>query len=236
MLGNLQYFTDKYAHNSVRFDGTDEGAAGGSGNAGGGSGGNSGQKNWEAEYNALKAKMDSEYVTKSSYAALQGKLQTAVEAGQSKDTQIGEISSKLANSETLVKSLTEKVGGLETTSQDTQNKLAEKELLLQRHSIIFKDFPELAAFESDELLPSASIEELPAKLKAFSEKFNARQEAVQKEFKQGSSEEIPPKKPEVRDLETVRKELYAAAHDGRTDDYNKLLAEKKLLEEKQNQK
>jgi len=122
-------------------------------------GGNSGQpskgdsKDWEASYKGLQgAYQKLQNSTTSQVADLEKKL---AEANQ----KIEELSQGVTSKDKQMEVLVKQANDLQERINSAQGDAAEKEKKLSRLSLVLKDFPELAQWEAEGLLPGGDTEE-----------------------------------------------------------------------------
>lgn len=163
--------------------------------ADGGAGGNGDQTDWKAKYDELNGQIASgQYVKKDSYVTLQRNLETAVNekksAVQERDNAQAKIALLTDDTEKLQKSLTDERTAKQQVEADNQAKSAK----LERHNIIFRDYPHLAGFEADGLIPDPKGEQkLDEVLKTFSDRVTSLSEKAVGDFKKTSIPPVPPK-------------------------------------------
>jgi len=161
----------------------------------GGGGGNTDQTDWKAKYEQLNGQIASgQYVTKDSYVALQRNLETAVNEKKSATADLGNAQAKIAlltdDQEKLQKSLNDE----KTAKQQLEAEDRAKGVKLERHNVIFKDYPHLAGFEADGLIPDPKGEQkLDDVLKAFSARVESVGNKSLEDFKKTSIQPPPPK-------------------------------------------
>ena len=124
--------------------------------------------------NEIKKRLDSgELYLKDRFTGLQTSLNKTVEEKKA-------LSESLATNQTTVEALSKQKADLEATAKELNDKLAgmgvnltAAEKKAARKDLILSQFPALASFESDGLLPDADLEKLPDVLKSFAEKVGA---------------------------------------------------------------
>ncbi|TFH50622.1 MAG: hypothetical protein E4H01_01895 [Lysobacterales bacterium] len=120
----------------------------------GASAGNSDQTNWKEKYESLNGQIaNGQYVTKDAYVALQKNLETAVGEKKQSAMDLGNATAKLALLQDQETTLTAKLTDAEKLKADLEGTVASKDKVIERHQTIFKEFPDLAPFEADKLLP-----------------------------------------------------------------------------------
>jgi hypothetical protein len=199
----------------VWFDANQDGGA-----AGGGSNGD--QTNWKAQYETLKAQIDSgQYVSKDSYVTLQRNLEAAVNERKSVTGDLENARAKIAllndGQETLQKQLTDLQASNTQLQQDNQAKAAK----LERHNVIFKEYPHLAGFEADGLIPMPQGDQkLEDVLNAFSTRVASVQGKALEDFKKTSTTTPPPRSGDTPKGPTeLLKEANALLGQGKTKEY-----------------
>lgn len=186
-----------------------------------------GQTDWKTKYDELQAKINAgEYIAKASYVTLQQKLETAVNDRKAVEAARDEALGKVATLEKNAEGIQSKIGQLETETGKSKEELQKAQQTIERHSLIFGKFPELAQFEADGLLPQVPMDQLETKLASFKEKWFSNQAAAKQEFSKGAKDEIPPRKAESgRTPEAIRQDMYLASRSGKVAEYNALQAE-----------
>lgn len=162
---------------------------------GGGGGGNTDQTDWKAKYEALNSQITSgEYVTKGAYVTLQKNLDAAVNERKVAQGDLGTTQAKLVLLGESEGALKTTISTLEANAVKLQSEVQEKAAKLERHNVIFKDFPGLAPFEADGLLPEPKGEQKLADiLAAFQNKIGTISEQAKLDFKKGEHEKAPEK-------------------------------------------
>jgi hypothetical protein len=218
-----QQFFNKYGSNGLLFDADGRGGAGG--------GGANDQTDWEAKYKELNEKIETDYIARSAYAALQSTLQKASDKAKALEGDYGAAVASLTTLESSEKALKDQISQLQGTIATKEGELAKANSKLERHNIIMKNYPALSEFEADGLLPDAPIDQLEGKLKTFYDKLMAGNAKAVDGFKAGGEDQKPPKKDSVlppsagRSAEVVRNEMFAASKAGNTVEYEKLRVE-----------
>ena len=171
-------------------------------------GGNPDQTDWKVKYDELQLQITSgQYVTKDAYVTLQRNLEQAVNIRQAKEAELGQVNAKVVLLTDGQTTMSKTLADMETTVNQTKAQLAEKESKILRHGVIFKQFPALAPFEADGLLPVPQGEQkLEDVLTAFQTRLGALTAEAKTNFQQNSTI-IPPKPPE----ETKKSSLVALA-------------------------
>jgi hypothetical protein len=141
---------------------------------------------------AIKA---GEVFSKDRYVGLQKTYQTEQEARKKADEDLGLLKTQVVGFETDKSTLSGEVEQLKTTVTEKDSEITALQKKQQRASLIFSQFPELASFEADGLLPDAKDEEgLTTKFKAFSEKLGTMKQQGAKEFASGGGTSTPSSK------------------------------------------
>lgn len=156
-----------------------------------------------------------ELYTKERFSGLQTKYQTTQEALDELNTKSQKWQSDLSQLGELVK------------TKDTERESLDVELETLRRSqkrtkLILSDFPELAPFEADGLLPEAEEEKLPEVFSAFATKLNGLKDKTTKEFVKGGTSGEPSSKEEKKAVtpQAILKEANAALAGGDSKTYN----------------
>ena len=141
---------------------------------------------------------------------------------QETQTALTDLQNKSMEWQTNLSTLEEKVKEKETKEEETAVLVETLERRQKRAQLIFSEFPELAPFEADGLLPEAEEDKLRETFSAFSTKLGSVKENAAKEFGKGGSGPTPPKKEEQK-LETAQTHLKMANQalsKGEFDTYN----------------
>lgn len=189
----------------------------------GGGGGNSDQTDWKAKYEQLNGQIASgQYVTKESYVTLQRNLETAVNEKkgvvQERDNAQAKIALITDNQEMLQSQITT----LTQTNQQLDASDKAKGVKLERHNVIFKDYPHLAGFEADGLIPDPKPDQkLDDVLKTFSDRVTAISGKALDDFKKTSTPPVPPKDGELpKGATALLQEAKGLLGQGKTTEYN----------------
>ena len=170
-----------------------------------------------------KAVENGEYFKKDRYVGLQNKLQKEQEAKEKLQEDLGLLKNQVLELSTEKDGLSASVTEFETTVTGKDEQISKLEKDKKRASLIFAEFPELAAFEADGLLPDAEDETiLTEKFTAFSKKLNLMEEAGAKKFAAGGGSITPGKKtePASGNADAFLKLANDAALSGNTQAYN----------------
>lgn len=180
-------------------------------------------KDFAKMYADLSQTIDTDYVTRKSYAKLQANLQEANDARATLSAEIANLKEQL----TALPTAQSEIETLKTNTTTLEKDKGTLQAELDKLNLIVNDYPQLVGFLKDKLLPDAPIAELPAKLEAFSKAVAANQLAAQHLELDGSSD--PPKpiddgnnKP---DLEAMRKKVQDLALAGKKAEYDAAYAE-----------
>ena len=198
--------------------------------------GNQDQTNWKAKYEELQGQIASgQYVTKDSYVTLQRNLETAVNEKKAAQGDLGTAQAKIVLLTETETNLKNQLTTFETDKQKLQNDLVIKDQKLERHNVIFKEFPHLATFEADKLLPTPDGDQkLEDVLKAFSDKLGIISTQKVEDYKKGDIGNPPEKKDTgiTKTSATVFAEAKALsvtgdqkAYDAKMDEYHQLKAQ-----------
>jgi len=136
----------------------------------------------------VKQKVDAgELFQKDRYVGLQKTFQDAQDVIKTLEPKVKEFETNYSN-------LEEKFKAKETEVQERDQEIGKLKPKLARANIIFKEFPQLASFEADGLLPDAPEDKLPEIFKKFSEKLGSIKTAAGKEFLAGGGSTTPEEK------------------------------------------
>lgn len=189
----------------------------------GGGGGNGDQTDWKAKYEQLNGQIAAgQYVTKDSYVTLQRNLETAVNEKKAAVGDLGNAQAKIAlltdDTEKLQKNLNDE----KTAKQEVEADNQAKRVKLERHKVIFKDYPHLAGFEADELIPDPKGEQkLDDVLKAFSDRVTSLSGKAVDDFKKTSTPPVPPRDGEApKGKDALLNEAKSLLGQGKTAEYN----------------
>lgn len=199
--------------------------------AGGGGGddapGDADQTNWKAKYESLKTEINNDYVPRKSYTSLQQTLQQAHDAKAEKEALALDAQTKLAEVQTQFEATSSQLEQLTATATEKEQLAAQLQARQERISLILKDYPGLAVFEGQGLIPDAPPEELPDLLQKFQENLGKVQEESKTNFKKGETPPEPPAK--QNDGTKTSKVLLAEAtklqNEFKFDDYEKKMNE-----------
>jgi hypothetical protein len=186
-------------------------------------GGTQDQNDWKAKYENLNGQIASgQYVSKDSYVSLQQKLEAAVNERKSLQSNFDNATATKAVLEDNLNRLQGKVTELETTVSTKEQELGKLNGRLERHNVIFKDFPQLAPFEADGLIPDPREgQKLEDVLNAFNARLGSLQEAAKTNFKAGGTSEPPRAGDESnKSSNAFFQEALAYQKQGKTIEYN----------------
>jgi hypothetical protein len=125
------------------------------------SGGNPGTTDWEAAYKGLQKTLAT---SQTQVETLKGERDTAI-------TELTQLKTRATEFETGNADLTTQVETLTTQVTDLTGLSDNSAAALERSKLIISDYPDLATFEADGLLPTADdMDALKVKLDAFKEK------------------------------------------------------------------
>ena len=134
-------------------------------NPGGNPGSDDGKTDWEKSYKGLQRKM----------AALQTQADTWKDERDGAITEVQSLKADLTTAQGEKEALETKVTGLETQVTEATGRADKAEGSLDRAELIMSDYPELAQFETDGLLPEAEdTEALKDKLEKFQKALDAK--------------------------------------------------------------
>lgn len=190
--------------------------------AGGGGSGSGDQTDWKAKFDGLNGQIASgQYVTQASYVTLQRNLETAVSERKTAQGELGTAQAKISLLSDTQEALQGKLTGLETEKAKLAGDVGARDAQLNRHNVIFKQFPGLAPFEADGLLPVPSGDKtLEDVLTAFQTKIAGISDQARTDYRKGD-QGTPPAKA-AGDEGKVSKTLLGEA--------NTLLGQGKLVE------
>ena len=130
-------------------------------------GGNDGNTDWEASYKGLQRKM----------AALQTQADTLKAERDGAIAEVQTLKADLTTAQGSLEASETKVSGFETQVADLETKATEATTSLERANLIMSEYPGLASFEADGLLPTADdAEALKEKLVKFQAALSAKVE------------------------------------------------------------
>jgi hypothetical protein len=141
---------------------------------------------------AAKAQADSEWQKR--FGGLQATFQKEQEAKTQAVTELTTVRSMLETNTKTLETLTNEKSTLSTTVTEKEEAYNKAQAELQRKSLIMKDYPALIPFEVNGLLPQASTEELPEKLKLFSESLGSIEAFAKQKHVEGGTPPDPASK------------------------------------------
>jgi len=154
------------------------------------------QTDWKAKFEGLQAQIAAgNYVTKDSYVALQRNLEAAVNERKAAQGDLGNAQAKIALLTDAETTLKNQIMTIESDKTKLASDLAQKGAVLERHNVIFKNYPHLSTFEADGLLPvPGEGQNLEDVLKAFSDKVLSLKGQSVEDYKKGDIGNPPEKK------------------------------------------
>lgn len=128
---------------------------------------------------------------KSRYAGLQRTIQEFQEKSTKAEESVADLKSQVATLNTEKASLQTEYDSLFKQNEGFNKQITELTARQERTKLIMSDYPELAPFEADGLIPNASADQLPDILKKMSERITAEHEKGKHEFAKGGGSPSP---------------------------------------------
>jgi hypothetical protein len=138
---------------------------------------------YKTKYEELQADVRANYYSKDRYDGLQQKLQKEVEAHGTTKLALGETQTTIAGLTRQVEESTTKFGEYDSKISENEIELESLRTKTRRATLIFKDFPELAPFEADGLLPETGSADNDDALRTLFGNFSGKIGALQKKAK-----------------------------------------------------
>lgn len=147
----------------------------------------------------LKTKVEAgELYTKERYAGVQRSFEELRKTADGSTEKLTDLEKQLATATSDLETTQKTLKDLQEADTVRASELETLKAGNQRAQLIFKEFPELAPFEADGLLPSADSEKLPDVLTKFKEKLAVTREKGVQAFASGGSDEPPASKKDTK--------------------------------------
>lgn len=188
----------------------------------------------QAKYDGLKKQVDDgDFVPKERFVGMQQTYQHEQEEHKKTKGSLDVLSAEKVTLAQQLSKLEEEKNSLATTIDERAIELETLTRAQKRTQLILKDFPHLAGFEVEGLLPDGDEKDWPTLFGNFATKINEVQQNAAKEFGKGGSTTTPPSKdtietPAVRDSKAILKEATEALL---TDDPARQIKYDKLMDE-----